>query len=89
MSKMARAEEAVEIHEVTPPVARRQRSYQASAETLGVLQELRSAFGLATDSAVIRRALALARVIVRAAQGANSIRIRKRDGEEQEIILRE
>jgi hypothetical protein len=66
-----------------------QRSYQASAETLGILQELRIAFGLPTDSAVIRRALALARVIARVAQGANSILIRKNDGREQEIILRE
>jgi hypothetical protein len=67
----------------------RQRSYQASAETVGILRELRAAFGLSTDSAVIRRALALARVIARAAQGADSILIRRNDGREQEIILRE
>ncbi len=73
---------------VEPPRPR-QRSYQASAETQGVLDELRVAFGLSTDSAVIRRALALARVIVRAAQGADSIQIRKNDGRELEIILRE
>lgn len=70
------------------PSAAHQRSYQAGAETPGILQELRAAFGLSTDSAVIRRALALARVIARAAQGTDSILIRKKDGTEQVIILR-
>ena len=67
----------------------RQRSYQASDETLKVLDELRGAFQLATDSAVIRRSLALARVVVRAAEGAGSIVILRRDGTDLEIMLRD
>ena len=85
------------IPEPVPPVwtpsaeasAPRQRSYQASAETLKVLEELRGAFQLPTDSAVIRRSLALARVLVRAAQGAASIIICRPDGTHLEVVLRD
>jgi hypothetical protein len=66
----------------------RQRSYQASPDTLRMLRDLRNALGVTTDSAVIRRALALARVMVRAARGGDTIVIRKRDGNEIEIVLR-
>lgn len=69
--------------------APRQRSYQASAETLKVLEELRDAFQLPTDSAVIRRSLALARVLVRAAAGAASIIVCRPDGTYLEIVLRD
>jgi hypothetical protein len=65
-----------------------QTNFQASEETLRFLRELRDGFGLTTNSAVIRRALALARVIVRAAQGADTIVVRKHDGGEMEIVLR-
>ena len=84
--RAAAVPEAREAAEATD--GRHQRSYQAAADTLRILRDLREAFGLATDSAVIRRALALARVIVRAAQGADTIVVRKRDGGELEIVLR-
>jgi hypothetical protein len=66
----------------------KQRTYQSNSDTPAILRDLRAAFGLTTDSAVIRRALALARVIVRAAQGGDTIVVRKPDGGELEIVLR-
>jgi hypothetical protein len=66
-----------------------QWSFQADAETARILQELRPAFGLTNDRAIICRALALAGVIARAAQGADSIQIRNDDGRTVVVILRE
>ena len=67
--------------------ATRQRSYQATDETAQVLGELRAAFRLNSDSAVIRRALALARLIAREAKDDHSIVIERRDGTTAQILL--
>lgn len=67
--------------------ATRQRSYQANDETPQALNELRVAFRLNSDSAVIRRALALARVIAREAKDDHTIIIERRDGTKAQILL--
>jgi hypothetical protein len=64
-----------------------QKSYQADDQTDELLGELREGFGVATDSAVIRRALALARVIVRNADDDHTITVIGRDKQPKQIIL--
>jgi arginyl-tRNA synthetase len=65
----------------------RQRSYQATDETDQVLQELREAFKVSTDSAAIRRALGLARVIAREAKDDHTIVIQRKDGTPLQLLL--
>ncbi len=64
----------------------RQRSYQVSDATLQALAELRSAFDLTSDSAVIRRCIALARLLVREAKDGR-IEIVQRDGTPLNILI--
>jgi hypothetical protein len=64
-----------------------QRSYQATDETPQVLGELRAAFKVKTDSAVIRRALGLARLIAREAKDDHTIIIERRDGTRVQLLL--
>jgi hypothetical protein len=67
--------------------APRQRSYQANDETDQVLRELREAFKVSTDSAAIRRALGLARVIAREAKDDHTIVIERKDGTSLRLLL--
>jgi hypothetical protein len=64
-----------------------QRSYQATDETPQVLCELRAAFKVTSDSAVIRRALALARLIAREAKDDHTIIIERKDGTRVQLML--
>ena len=65
----------------------RQRSYQATDETHEVIRELRTAFRVNSDSAAIRRALAVARVIAREARDDHTIMIERKDGTQVKLIL--
>jgi hypothetical protein len=64
-----------------------QRSYQATDETAQVLNELKAAFRLNSDSAVIRRALGLARLIAREAKDDHTISIERKDGTRVKLLL--
>jgi hypothetical protein len=64
-----------------------QRSYQAHDETLLAMAELKAAFRLTSDSAVIRRALGLARLIAREAKDDHTIMIERKDGTQVKLLL--
>jgi hypothetical protein len=67
--------------------ATKQKSYQTDERTENLLSELREGFGVATDSAVIRRALALASVIVRNAGEDHTITVIGPNNQPTKIIL--
>ncbi len=62
-------------------------SSQAADETVQILLELRQAFNVSTDSAVIRRALGLARLIAREAKEDHTITIERKDGSQLQLVL--
>jgi hypothetical protein len=64
-----------------------QSSFQATEETKETLDELRTAFGVSTNSAVIRRALALAKVIAKEASDDHTIEVLGKDGQKLKILL--
>jgi hypothetical protein len=64
-----------------------QRSYQATDETARALAELRETFRVPTDSAVVRRALALARVMAQEAGEDHTVTVLRRDGTPMKILL--
>lgn len=63
-----------------------QRSYQATDETSAALAELRAAFRLNSDSAVIRRALSLSRILACEAKD-HTVTIERKDGSKVQILL--
>jgi hypothetical protein len=65
----------------------RQRSYPATDETPQLLDELRTVFRLDSYSAVIRRPLALARIIAREADDNHTVVIQRKDGSMVQIVL--
>ena len=65
----------------------RQRSYQGTDQTPQVLSELREAFGVANDSAVIRRALGLARLMAQEVGDDHTVTIVKKDGTQVKLLL--
>ena len=64
-----------------------ERSHQAADETLQIFAELRAAFNLNSDSAVIRRALGLARFIAKEAKDDHTITIERKDGTQVQLLL--
>jgi hypothetical protein len=65
----------------------RQRSDKPKDETAKVLNELKVAFNLPDDTAVIRRALGLARLIAQEAKDDHTIVIERKDGSQLQIVL--
>jgi hypothetical protein len=65
----------------------KQKSYQTDERTEKLLDELREGFGVTTDSAVIRRALALASVVVRNADEDHTITLIGANNQPTKIIL--
>ena len=64
-----------------------QTSFVIDAATAKVLEDLKKEFGVKTKAAVIRRALALARVSVQNAGPDHTITILDKDRKEQKILL--
>jgi len=67
--------------------ATKQKSYQTDERTERLLSELREGFGVTTDSAVIRRALALASVMVRNAAEDHTVTVVGSNNQPTKIIL--
>ena len=65
----------------------RQRSDKTKDETIKVLNELKVAFNLPNDTAVIGRSLALARLIAQEAKDDHTIMIERKDGSQLQIVL--
>ena len=65
----------------------RQRSYQTTDETPEVLRELRNTFNVGNDSAVIRRALGLARLMANEAADDHTVTIVRKDGTPVKLLL--
>ena len=65
----------------------KQKSYQADEKTEELLGELREGFGLRTDSAVIRRALTLAKVMIKNADDDHTITVLDRNNRRLKKII--
>lgn len=70
-----------------PSNSTHQRSYQAADETPEMLRELKAAFRVNIDSAAIRGALGLARLIARESKDDHTIIIERRDGTRVQLLL--
>jgi hypothetical protein len=67
-----------------------QTSFIVDDKTAELLRGLQKAFGVNTNAAVIRRALALANVVARNADSANTVVIKSGDGahgKEETVLL--
>jgi hypothetical protein len=64
-----------------------QRNDDSPDETAKVLKELQLAFNVPSNTAVISRALGLARLIAREAMDDHTITIERRDGSQLQIVL--
>jgi len=66
-------------------------SYQTGGhvedETLKLFSDLRALFQVNNDAAVLRRALALARIVAREAKDDHTITIERRDGTQVTLML--
>lgn len=65
----------------------KQRSHQADEQTEQLLKELKAGFQLSTDSAAIRRALVLARVIIGYADDDHKVTILDKNNQPVQILL--
>lgn len=65
----------------------RQTSFVVDEKTAQMLEELKTTFGVATNAAVIRRALALAKVAAENADSDHTITIVDKDKHEQKVLL--
>ena len=64
-----------------------QTTFEVDAATLAAISELKSAFGVSTNAAVIRKALTLARVAARSSDEDNSITIVDPNNVRTKILL--
>ena len=65
----------------------RQTSFVVDDKTVKALEELKETFGVTTNAAVIRRALALAKVAAENADSEHTITIVRKDKTEQKVLL--
>ena len=68
--------------------ATKQITFTVSEQTLKEIEKLKAEFDVETSAAVIRRALALARVATDNAGGDYTLTIMNKDKEQQKIMLR-
>jgi transaldolase len=69
-------------------MAKIQTSFQLDEGTADAIEKLKGVFGVTSNTAVIRKAIALSRVAARAADGAdNTVTIVDREGERFKIPL--
>ncbi len=64
-----------------------QRGDDSLEQTRQVMRELRAAFKLDSDSAVVRRAIAVARLMAREAKDDHTIVIECKDGSRAQLFL--
>lgn len=62
-------------------------SFVIDKVTAEAIEELKTEFGVSTNAAVIRKAIALARVAARSADGGHAITLLGNDGIETKILL--
>ncbi len=62
-------------------------SFVIDKVTAEAIEELKTEFGVTTNAAVIRKALALARVVARCADDSHAITLLGNDGIERKILL--
>lgn len=64
-----------------------QINFTVNEETLALLEELKEAFGVETNTAVLRRALAIARLAAKNKRDDNTISILGKDDIKRDIVL--
>jgi hypothetical protein len=64
-----------------------QINFTVNEETLSLLNELKGAFGLETNTAVLRRALAIARIAAKNQRADHTISIIGKDEIKRDIVL--
>jgi hypothetical protein len=64
-----------------------QINFTVNEETLDLLEELKGAFGVDTNTAVLRRALAIARLAANNRRSDNTISIIGKDEVKRDIVL--
>ncbi len=70
-----------------PSAARTQTTFAVDPATQAVLEHLKEKFGVTTNTAVIRKALALADIAADAAGDSHSVTIEDTNGEKLKVIL--
>lgn len=68
---------------------RQQVTFVLNSQTAGALAALKNTFGVKTNAAAVRKALALARVVSENASDNNTITIVGRDNKKKEVLLAE
>lgn len=65
-----------------------QTSFNVDKETEDALDELKKVFGVSTNAAVLKRAIALARLSARNADAEDNVTLRRPDGRDMVVPLK-
>ncbi len=69
------------------PNKKTQVNFTVNGETLELIEQLKEAFGVQTNTAVLRRALAIARLAANNQRDDHTITIVGKDGTHRDIVL--